>query len=147
MIKEFFKSLLEQESQPEQLDVSLAAAVLLVEITKADHQIDNNEKAELLKAIQSLTGLPESQAQVLYDQALEVSEDANDLYRFTSQIHKLFNYDKKMELMISLWKVAFADAVLDKYEEYSIRRIAELLYIPHGDFIRSKILAKERVDQ
>ncbi|MEC8444130.1 MAG: TerB family tellurite resistance protein, partial [Pseudomonadota bacterium] len=32
---------------------------------------------------------------------------------------------------------------LDKYEEHIIRRIAELLYLPHSEFIRTKLLARD----
>ena len=40
-----------------------------------------------------------------------------------------------------MWKVAYADSNLDKYEEHLIRRVAELTYVPHQDYIRSKLAA------
>ena len=38
-----------------------------------------------------------------------------------------------------LWDVTFTDGVVDKYEDYTIRKIAELLYVKHKDFIKSKL--------
>jgi uncharacterized tellurite resistance protein B-like protein len=35
-----------------------------------------------------------------------------------------------------LWKVAFADQRLDKHEDYVVRKVAELLYVPHRELIR-----------
>ena len=50
-------------------------------------------------------------------------------------------YDDKVQLITSLWKVAYADGDLDKYEEHLIRRVADLLYVPHDAFIRAKLSA------
>jgi len=35
-------------------------------------------------------------------------------------------------------KMAYADHELDKYEEHLLRRLAELLHVPHKDFIQTK---------
>ena len=35
-----------------------------------------------------------------------------------------------------LWTVAFADRTLDKHEDYVVRKVADLLYVPHRDVIR-----------
>lgn len=143
MIKSLLKKFLEPESTEASISVELAAAVLLVEVTKADHEIDESEKKELLSAIKRLTSGSETDAQEVFEEAIRLSEEANDLYRFTSIVHQLFTPNQKMDLLIALWRVAYANQVIDKYEEHSIRRIAELLYMPHSDFIRSKILARE----
>jgi uncharacterized tellurite resistance protein B-like protein len=35
-----------------------------------------------------------------------------------------------------LWQVALADERLDKHEDYTVRKIADLLYVTHSDLIR-----------
>jgi uncharacterized tellurite resistance protein B-like protein len=47
--------------------------------------------------------------------------------------------------MEGCWHVALSDAVLDKYEEYSIRKIADWLYVSHSEFIRSKEIVKSQL--
>ena len=37
-----------------------------------------------------------------------------------------------------MWKVAFADGDLDKYEERLIRQMSDLIHVSHRDFIRLK---------
>ena len=37
-----------------------------------------------------------------------------------------------------MWQVAMADNALSQYEEHVIRKVADLLYVPHGDFIAAK---------
>jgi len=45
----------------------------------------------------------------------------------------------KIKLIDQLWKIAYADKALDKYKEQVIRRITELIYVSHSDFITSKL--------
>ena len=37
------------------------------------------------------------------------------------------------------WLVAKSDNIIDKHEEYRIRKLSELLYLDHKDFIKSKV--------
>ena len=53
-------------------------------------------------------------------------------------INKNYQYEEKVTLIESLWKVAYSDKQLDKYEEHMIRRIADLLYVSHSDFMQTK---------
>ena len=39
--------------------------------------------------------------------------------------------------------VAFADGNVDKYEEALIRQVAELIYVPHSDYIQSKLTVRD----
>ncbi len=38
--------------------------------------------------------------------------------------------------------VAYADGKLGKYEEHLIRQVADLIYVPHQEYIRSKLAVK-----
>ena len=46
--------------------------------------------------------------------------------------------------MESLWRVAYADGDLDKYEERLIRQVADLTHVSHKDFIRLKLAVRDR---
>ena len=50
--------------------------------------------------------------------------------------------EKRVQLVEQLWRIAYADGVIDKYEEAAIRKASELLYVPHSDFIRAKFAAE-----
>jgi uncharacterized tellurite resistance protein B-like protein len=60
------------------------------------------------------------------------------LHDFTRSINDSLSREDRVKIVELLWRVAFADAVLDKYEEYFIRKIADLLYVSHKDYIQSK---------
>ena len=70
-------------------------------------------------------------------------EDATSLYQFTKQINDHYDLEGKLQLLTSMWKVAYADGELDKHEENIIRRVAGLLHIRHSEYIRCKLDAKE----
>jgi uncharacterized tellurite resistance protein B-like protein len=80
----------------------------------------------------------------LLDRAGSAREDATSLFEFTRLVNDHYGPDEKRDLVGAMWKVAYADGDLDKYEEHIIRRVAELIYLPHADFIRSKHEAAAR---
>ena len=61
---------------------------------------------------------------------------------FYSLINKSYSLEQKVELIESLWKVAFVDGDLDMHEEYLVRKIADLLYVPHASLMKTKHRAK-----
>jgi uncharacterized tellurite resistance protein B-like protein len=44
-------------------------------------------------------------------------------------------------LLEALWRVAQADAIVHKYEEHLIRRVADLIHVPHRGYIAAKLRA------
>ncbi|MDO6681566.1 MULTISPECIES: TerB family tellurite resistance protein [unclassified Oceanobacter] len=122
--------------------LDLSAAALLVEVMKADHRIDASERNELGRVLKELFQLSDEHIRALQQQAEQASAQASDLFQFTDVVHKHFSVEQKFDLLTGLWRIAYASNGLDKYEEHIIRRIAELLYIPHGEFIRAKLLAR-----
>lgn len=143
MILEFLKQFgAPLADTPKALEAGLAAAVLLVEVTKADHVIDDSERQSMLSALSQLC--PSESANELLQEALEVSLSASDMQQFTSVIHNQWSNEQKSELMVALWRVAYANDELDKYEEHIIRRAADLLYMPHSEFIRTKLIARDQ---
>jgi uncharacterized tellurite resistance protein B-like protein len=64
--------------------------------------------------------------------------DSTDYYQFTSLINGEYDGARKAELIELMWRIAYADDALHRYEEHLIRKIAELLYVPHSAFIAAK---------
>ena len=44
-------------------------------------------------------------------------------------------YKQLNPVSIAIWKIAFIDGVVDMHEEYLVRKIADLLHVPHTAFI------------
>jgi len=120
----------------------LATAALLMEISRADHDIKQVERDAVIGAVQRTFGLNESETQNLVELAEEEANEATSLYEFTRLINTNFDHKQKQHVVEMLWQVAFADGHADKYEEHLVRRIADLIHVPHRGFIRAKLAAQ-----
>ena len=147
-IKEFFERSIQDSADQARsgIDnrVELAAAVLMIEISLADSSIDDNELAVIEKALVGHFDIAAEQVDELIDLARREVDIAVSLHDFTRMLNTNLDATEKIRIIELLWQVAFADAVLDKYEEYYIRKIADLLYISHKDYIRTKHRVADR---
>ena len=117
----------------------LATAALLMEISRADREIDDDERDAVMRAVRKVFELDESETQTLVTLAEEEAENATSLYEFTRLINDSFDHQQKQHVIEMLWQVAFADGHADEYEVHLIRRIADLIHVPHKGFIRAKL--------
>jgi uncharacterized tellurite resistance protein B-like protein len=127
--------------------LQLATAALLIEITKADQNIKSEERSMVTSAVQRTFNLTPEETSELIAMAEEEVKGAVSLFQFTHLIDKGFPYEKKKHVVELLWHVVFADAEMEKHEEYLVRRIANLLHVSHGDFIETKLKAREESRQ
>lgn len=140
-LKEFFESHVvpttTDDDTPEKT-IEFAAAVLMFEISRADSTIVPEERKVIDAALVNHFHLSQMEAQELLALAEREVDDSVSLYEFTRSINDRLSNKDRVKIVELLWQVAFADAVLDKYEEYFIRKIADLLYVSHKDYIRAK---------
>ena len=85
--------------------------------------------------------LPAQDVHQLMVAATAQVDESTSLYEFTRVINDYYSAEQKLELVASMWAVAYADGDLDKYEEHLIRQVAELTYVPHQEYIRLKLEA------
>ena len=67
------------------------------------------------------------------------AEEAVDLVQFTKIINQTCDPDQKRDILEGLWAIAYADNQLAPIEEHTIRRISDLLHVPHSHFIKAKL--------
>ena len=118
--------------------LQLASAALMIELCKADTEIDDIETQTLVGILRTRFSLDQDELDELMELAEQEAKDATSLYQFTSLMNEHFEYSEKVLLLENMWEVAYADEQIDRYEEHLIRKIAELLYLSHKDFIKSK---------
>ncbi|MEZ8861995.1 TerB family tellurite resistance protein [Vibrio sp. 10N.247.311.51] len=135
-----FKQLIEGQdlSKNQGTSPNIAIASLLCEVAGADHQINESERVAKLQLLQRLLDLDEEQAKVLLAQAEPKVEQSVSLYDFTSQLRDL-SQPVRIDLIKAMWEVAHADGEIDPIEDSVIRKTAELLYVGHSDFIKTKL--------
>lgn len=124
--------------EPEQAR-RIAAAVLLLEMAHADNQHHTAEYAEIRSQLQTHFGLDSDEAAELETEARSRAGESVSLYRYLTVLNEGMGLDDKRQVLEMLWRVAYADQQLDPQEERLLRELAELLYLPHSEFIRTKL--------
>ena len=123
--------------------LQLAAAVLLAEVMRAQPGVSPAERNTALDALRRRFGLDATELAQLLTQAEAQAAQANDFYRFTSQLNDHCSQPDKVALVEAMWQVAFADGALDENEHHVISKVAGLLHVTHGEYIAAKLRARE----
>ncbi len=133
----------QQEAIDNQRVMHLAAAALLLEVSRADFDVQTEELAVIARALRQKFNFTEQEVQNLMNLSLTEGEHHISIHPFVKIINAECTFEEKRTLLQDLWSVAYADNKLDKYEEYQIRKIADLLYLPHSVFIQTKLKVLE----
>ncbi|MGB0722467.1 MAG: TerB family tellurite resistance protein [Gammaproteobacteria bacterium] len=130
--------------QPGPDKVHFAAACLLVEVMAADFDKADTEREAIVRALTGRYGLGEAAARELLAEAEAEHRDSVSSYSTVSVITENLGRGERVGVIEALWEVAYADGVLDQYEEATVRKVADLLFVDHPDFIRAKLRAEKR---
>ncbi|HEX7043254.1 MAG TPA: TerB family tellurite resistance protein [Burkholderiales bacterium] len=148
-ISEFFEKRIKGAEVAAEKDrhdpLHLATAALLVEMMRMDGDMSAPERRRVLHALETKFGLGADETAELLRLAEEEARAATDYYQFTSLIKSRLTPEEKERLIEHLWAVAYADGELHDYEEHLVRKLADLLYVPHKSFIAAKLRARQAV--
>jgi uncharacterized tellurite resistance protein B-like protein len=141
-LQNFFHTYLNPQDGGHSSDASqrtrLAVAALLVEIAVSDFESAREERQSIVEIVRNQFGLTGQEADALISLAEEEHKASTDYFQFTRLINQHYTAQQKVDLVESLWRVAFADGELHRYEEHVIRRLVDLLHVSHRDFIATK---------
>ena len=135
-----------ESSDQERIETEIinnACAALLIETALADKVFNEEELISMKQTLNKVYKVDEKDIEELINESKKKVSESTSLYEYTRLINDLCDYEDKIRLISNLWSIAFADKHLDKYEEYLIRKISDLLHVSHKDFIQQKLLAKE----
>jgi uncharacterized tellurite resistance protein B-like protein len=148
-LQKFFNSYLSESSENTatlEHRIQLASAALMIEMSHADGEVTGPEENRIKQLLDARFQLSADEMKALLDLARDKKHEATDYFEFTSLLNTHCTQQQKVSLVEDLWSIAFSDDNLDKFEEHLLRRLAELLHVPHHDFIRTKHNASARSD-
>jgi len=122
-------------------DLHRAAAALLMEVARTDGEVDQREQQLLVKAVRERWHLEAEEMDEIVAELDQRLDNATDLFEFTIPLRQRWDPETRVRLIYDMWAIAAADGDADSHEEQLIRRVSELLYVSHGDFIRAKLTA------
>jgi uncharacterized tellurite resistance protein B-like protein len=117
-------------------------AVLMAEVMVSDGGSSALERGEIQAILEQYFRLGREDVDAILVTAEQEASDATSLFEFTRKINDHFSHEQKSRLVEHLWRVAYADNELDKFEEATIRKVADLIHVPHSVFIQAKLRAK-----
>ncbi len=145
-LKDLFDSLLPPPrgapAQSAEHTLQLAAAVLLVEVVRADASFHAAERGAVLAALRQVFHLADDEAQRLTELATATAQQATDLFGFTSHVNAHFDLAQKLHMVELMWRVAYADGHLADHERHVLWRVADLLHVPQGAYVNARLRAQ-----
>jgi len=142
-IRRFFDDVIQRSTGNDAFDrdhaMRCASAALMLEMTHLEAKPSAALGRELVAAlVREDFDLSAEEAEALLSCADAERRDATDYFQFTRLINDHFSAEEKISLIESLWRVAYADQRLSSLEEHLVRKVAELIYVPHAAFISAK---------
>lgn len=153
MIKKIYDQVVEAISAPRssrddgadrEHAVRMATAVLMIDVARADHVFEESEFESVLRLAEKHFGLDPEQAAQLVNQASEKADDLVSVHEFTQLLHRHLEDDEKARIVDMLWRIAFADGRLDRFENSLVLKISDLLYVNRARVMRLKHDAQQR---
>jgi len=147
--RQFFQAQIQAGRQGEVSEHALhiATAALLIEMMRMDESIHADEQVVVIAALRRKFGLDDAACAEIIALAEAETHQAASYYEFTRLINEHFSSGQKIQVIEYLWEVAYADDRLDIHEEHLVRKLSELLHVPHREFIAAKHRVLERREQ
>ncbi|HER35325.1 MAG: TerB family tellurite resistance protein [Halothiobacillaceae bacterium] len=126
--------------------IDAAVAILLMEVARADFDVADDELDVIRRHLVEDFGMEAGAASDLVRHAADEVDDSTGFFPFVRVLNERLDPARKSRVIETLWRVAYADAGKHYLEESIIRQIAELMYVPHSEFIRARVRAQEAAE-
>ena len=141
----FFKKNNQQVSSNDNkvaFEIELTAAVLAYEIARIDGEVSDEELRVLMDEIKVISKKANKNEEEILKIIEIYSSNSTSFYEFVEDINKEYSKEDKLSLLSFMWKIAYADGILEVGEEKLIRRLADLIKIKDIEVLKLKNIAK-----
>lgn len=132
----------QEDSEEPEIEADLAAASLMLEVSWSDHDVGEAELLTMRRLLSDLYGLSPEKIDALIDDAQARLSENVGLHPYTRFLNEHLDEEARFQVVCALWQLALADDRIDRFEEHTIRRASDLLYLSHSRFIEAKLQAK-----
>jgi uncharacterized tellurite resistance protein B-like protein len=123
----------------------LATAAILLDIAYADGTFTPSEDGDLVGYLKRAFALGEEAARELVNAAEEIRRRTIDHFSLTNLIRKNSSLSERIEIVKTMWRMAYSDGKLTDYENYLVRKLADLLGLEHHVMIDAKVAVLEEM--
>ncbi len=122
-------------------DVRVATCALFLEMARIDERFTPTELNTVIGILKEKYGLSVEHAEALLAEADKNLKESIDYWHFTNLINENYSTAEKLEIIEMLWCIVFVDGRMDKYENYLMHKLADLLRLSHNQLIDAKLKA------
>ncbi|UCD87713.1 MAG: TerB family tellurite resistance protein [Desulfobacterales bacterium] len=124
-------------------DIRVATCALFLEMSHIDGEFSESEREYIMSILKKDYGLSGEYTAALLEAAHEELKGSIDLWQFTNLINQNYSVAEKLQIIETIWRIAYTDGKLDKHEDYLLHKLAKLLRLTHKQLIEAKLKAKK----
>jgi len=117
----------------------LATAAILLDIAYADGNFTPAEDGDIAGFLKRAFALDDGEARDLVAAAGEIRAHTIDHFALTNYIRKNSPLERRIEIVRTMWRMVYGDGRLTDYENYLVRKLADLLGLEHHVMIGAKV--------
>ena len=128
----------ETQQQSSHDPLRLATAAVFLDLAYADGDFSPVEDGNVVSFLNSSFGLSTDDAKELLEAADEIRKKTVDHFALTHYIRKNAPLAERIEMVKAMWRLVYSDGTLSEYENYLVRKLADLLGLEHHVMIDAK---------
>jgi uncharacterized tellurite resistance protein B-like protein len=132
MLDRILRFVIAEEAPPSTAPDALedAVAALMIEAARMDNEFSPAERAVIERLLAERFHLAHDEVQRVMVEAERAVDRSTQLFPFTQKIVRSLSPETRAGILEMLWKVAYADGVLEPHEDMLLRRVAGLIHVP-----------------
>jgi uncharacterized tellurite resistance protein B-like protein len=130
------------EAEKKGPDIKVATCAVLLEMANIDGEFSSQEQDIIVGILKERFSLTDDAVQQLMELSMKERSENIDLWQFTRCINENFTHEQRIQLIEQIWSIIYSDATLDKYEDYLVHKLQNLLRLSHKELIEAKLKAK-----
>lgn len=141
LVERFKATVCSPDAQPQkqQDPLRLATAAILLDIAYADGEFTPAEDGDVVGYLERAFALPGETARELMKAADEIRTRTIDHFALTNFIRRNAPLAERIDIVKTMWRIALSDGKLTDYENYLVRKLADLLGLEHHVMIAAKV--------
>ena len=128
----------EPQQQQQHDPLRLATAAVLLDIAYADGHFSPAEDGNVVGFLTQRFSLSPDDAKELVEAAEEIRRKTVDHFALTHYIRKNAPLHERIDIVKTMWRLVYSDGTLNEYENYLVRKLADLLGLEHHVMIEAK---------
>ncbi len=128
-----------EPTEKRQDPLRLATAAILLDIAYADGTFTPAEDGDIVGFLKRTFTLADDEARELIAAAGEIRARTIDHFALTNYIRKNSALERRIEIVRTMWRMVYGDGKLTDYENYLVRKLADLLGLEHHVMIGAKV--------